>query len=121
MTLENYDPNVFQSSARQTVKLTLMKWDYQAEVTIDMENNQQGLGAINHAVCRYAEMLEEQYEDENGRRFNTEDDELELVLNKNNGQDKLICTTEGKEAEDWLSEMVVKAEITELHSGADSP
>ncbi|MDE5897896.1 MAG: DUF5406 domain-containing protein [Treponemataceae bacterium] len=100
----NYDQNLVfcGGMARQTVRLTFGMWEYRAEKETIVAGNCLGLEVIAAAVESVYERLPE-----NGHGAK------ELVM-KNDEGTSLQCYDEEEEGEDWLKNMLVKAEIVSI-------
>lgn len=97
----NYDQNLVfcGGMVKQTVRLTFGMWKYRAEIDTVVEGNCLGLEVIESAVESVYENLTE---DRHGTK--------ELVM-KNDEGTSLQCCDEEEAGEDWLKNMLVKAEI----------
>lgn len=95
----DYDPNLTNSGkrAKQTVRLTFGQWDYRATREVVVGGNCTGRSVIDSAVWRAYEELEG-------------DRSPRIELTRANG-DTLLCTDDEDRGEDWLSDMLVAAEI----------
>jgi hypothetical protein len=100
----NYDPNMTLSGrmAKQTVKLTFQMWESKAEIIEVVGGNCTGLTVIDCAVGNAYEGLDlDHYGD------------TEIILNSPDGG-TLSCSDDGGRGDDWLKDMLVKAEIVEI-------
>ncbi len=104
----NYDPNLFCSGnrAKQQINLTFAMWDYRKEVSVTIYSNMQGFEAIRWAVTKVYE----------GLSIVGVDDTPRIVLTNEVG-DELLCDDEDGWADDWLLEMLVRAEIVSVEPG----
>lgn len=86
--------------AIQKVKLTFAMWEYKVTVETEVRGNCTGLSVIEHAVsCIYEEL----------RRY-----EIPFIeLHKENG-DTLTCEDDEDKGDDWLKDMLIAAEITDI-------
>lgn len=102
----NYNPNLVNCGrmARQTIRLTFGMWDYRAEKETTVGGNCLGLEVIETAVENVYDRLPE---DSHGY-------EVKEIILKNNAGDELICRDDEDRADDWLKEMLVKAEIVAI-------
>lgn len=94
----NFDPNFTMCGrvAEYQVKLTFGLWEQRAEMLITCTNNVTGVRAIRWAV----EQAYQSLPDEHGR----------AVINIGD----IECVDEDNEGEDWLSNMLVAAEIVSI-------
>jgi len=101
----NYDPNMTSSGrmAKQTVKMTFQQWNYKAEIEKVVGGNCTGMTVIGHAVGMAYETLEEV-------------NMTPFILMINGDGDRLHCGDDEEEGEDWLRDMLVKAEITAIEA-----
>lgn len=109
MTLETYDPNLVLSgrSATQTVRLTFQQWEYTAVLEVAIGGTCTGLSVIESAIdavfCDLPRGVHDvpyvTMSDKDGNEFIAEDDD--------------------DHEEEWLSAMLVKAEIVKAE--ADAP
>lgn len=99
----HYDPNLVSDGkmASQTVRLTFGMWDYRAEKEAVIGGNCLGLDVIETAVEDVYERLPE-----------SKHGEKELVLE--NGEGFAICRDCARAGDDWLKNMLVKAEIVKI-------
>jgi len=94
--IERYSPNI--RWGKQHVEITLMQWDYSAKFTVDVGGNCTGLTVIDCAVENlYGTLLGE-------KPF------ASVALTRPDG-DTLECSDDDERDDDWLKDMVVKAEI----------
>lgn len=101
----NYDPNLTCSGrmAKQTVKLTFQQWDFTAEIEQVVGGNCTGLSVIDCAVTMACDELEI----EGGALF--------IPLANADGE-VLQCSDDDHRGEDWLKNMLVRAEITSIEA-----
>ena len=95
----NYDPNLLNVNASQTVKLTFGKWDYRQQRTVVVPGNLRGFSVLDFA-------LDHAYEDlvrEGG-----------ILLLTNAAGSQVSCEDEDARAEEWLRDLCVAAEIIAL-------
>lgn len=100
----NYDPNMTLCGrmAKQTVNLTFQMWEYTAERTVVVGGNCTGVAVIDCAV----EIVYEGLEDDRGYAY---------IDMKDRDGNELQSTDEGQ-GEDWLKDMLVKAEILSIEA-----
>lgn len=103
----NYDPNMTNSGrmANQTVNLTFQKWGYKAEMVEVVGGNCTGMTVIDCAVGNAYESLSE----ERGCPY--------IVMTDADGN-TLQCDDDDDRGDDWLKDMLVKAEITAIYESA---
>ena len=109
MTLETYDPNLVLSgrSATQTVRLTFQQWEYTAVLEVSIGGTCTGLTVIESAIDAVFCGLSS-----DGR------DIPYLIMTDTHGSE-LIAADDDDCEEEWLSTMLVKAEIVKVE--ADAP
>lgn len=93
---------------KQTVRLTFGMWDYRAEEEVVVEGNCLGLEVVETAVESVYENLPE---DRHGAK--------ELVMKNGEGA-SLQCCDEEEAGEDWLKNMLVKAEIVRIEEAKEN-
>ena len=103
----NYDPNMTNSGrmAKQTVNLVFQQWDYTAEIEQVVGGNCTGLSVIDCAVCNAYECLDA-------------DRNTPFILMTNPGGEVLHCGDDEDRGEDWLKDMLVRAEIVSIETDA---
>lgn len=111
----NYDPNLTTSGkmANQTIILTFQQWEYKVEKSIKVGGNQTGLNIIDLA-------LETLYEELPTNAYGAISDFSQaayIELTDSSG-DVLTCDDEELKGEEWLKEMLVKAEIVDIQPAA---
>ena len=95
----DFDPNFRYT--KQRVKVTFGMWKYRATRITTIGGNCTGITVIDSAVESIAEELIES--------FDEKDDEVFMTMV--DGRKELRCEPEDECVEDWLKNMVVKAEI----------
>jgi hypothetical protein len=101
----NNDPYLGGSFADKTVKLVFGQWEYRKEIIVTISGNTRGLSVIKSAVGVAYEELP--YTTVRGEEF------AEIKMVAPNG-DTLSVEDDDCQGEEWLSEMLVSAEITAL-------
>lgn len=103
----NYDPNLTNSGnmADQVVQLTFARWDYRLVVEVTVGGNCTGLSVIRAAVSNFFDTLP-------FKTYGTHEISS-VVLTKPNG-DALEDEDEDEDGDDWLGEMLIKAEIVSI-------
>ena len=103
----NYDPNMTNSGrmAKQTVKLTFQQWEYKAEMIKVVGGNCTGMTVIDCAVGNAYENLP----DDRGYPY--------IVMTDADGN-TLQCDDYEERGDDWLKDMLVRAEITAIEKSA---
>lgn len=101
----NYDPNMTNSGrmAKQTVKLTFQLWEYKTEIEEVVGGNCTGLTVIEAAITNAYDRL-------------APDRGVPIIMLTNSNGDQLECGDEEDKGEDWLGDMLVKAEITAIEA-----
>jgi len=109
----NFDPNQVKNwrSVTYTVKLTFADWDYRAQRTVMVGGNIRGLEVIELAVEQLYEDLQKEADDREGTEMQRWDLPL-LILSKPGKQ--LYCEDDQDDGEDWLKNMLIKAEIVDV-------
>lgn len=99
----NYDPNMTNCGrrAKQTVKLTFQQWEYKAEMEVSVGGNCTGMDVIDCAVGNAYERL-------------PEDCGYPCIDMADDDGGTLRCSDDDERGEDWLKDMLVKAEITAI-------
>lgn len=102
----NYDPNLTNSGrmADQTVKLTFALWEYRVEMEAIVGGNCTGLDVIRTAVSNAYDKLPTRGPDEIAS----------IVLTKPGTEDTMESADEDDKQEDWLADMLIKAEIVSI-------
>lgn len=105
MSVMNYDPNLVCSGrmAKQKIKLTFAQWGYRSEIDIEIGGNCTGLTVIESAVSSAYDKLPtmHSYKMPYLRMHDAEGNVLE-------------CADEDGDGEDWLSKMLIAAEIVSI-------
>ena len=109
----NYDPNVTCSGsmAKQTVKLIFGKWHYRTERTVKVGGNCTGLTVISFAVRQVYDSLE--YTEYKGKEY------AKITMTDADNTTDFESEDEEYGCEDWLSDMLISAEIIDITSDAD--
>lgn len=106
----DYDPNLTNSGrmAMQTVRLTFGIWEYRKEVEVTVGGNCTGLTVIDSAVESAYNKLD--------RRgiFGCNDTYAVIYLDSEDGTEQMECADDEDECEDWLKDMLIKAEIVSI-------
>jgi len=102
----NYDPNLTNSGrmATQTVKLEFQLWESKAYYEIKVGGNCTGLTVIDCAVSNLYDKLPSLYENA----------DLPYILLEDEKGNTLETADEDEKGEDWLKDMLVKAEIVKI-------
>ena len=106
----NYDPNLTNSGrmAMQTVRLTFGVWEHRKEMEVQVGGNCTGLTVIDSAVeSAYNEL-------ERLGIFGCNDTYAVLYLEHPESGDTLECADDEDKCEDWLKDMLIKAEIVSI-------
>lgn len=106
----DYDPNLTSSGrmAKQIVKLVFGLWKYRTERSVTVGGNCTGLHVIGSAVSSvYNDLKSIKY---NGKHY------ARITLTNSEG-DELECEDEDYRCHDWLSDMLVGAEIVAIAPG----
>jgi Family of unknown function (DUF5406) len=101
----DYDPNLVLcgSMADQEVELTFAKWTYRKVMRTKVSGNCKGMTVIESAVGRI-------YDELPLDRYST----THIVLKDDATGDKLDCGDEFDRGEEWLKDMLIKAEILSI-------
>lgn len=102
----NYDPNLTNSGrmAFQKVRLVFQLWESKIEYEETVGGNCTGLTVIDCAVSNVYEKLPSL----------TLDVDIPFIVLTNEKGETLECADEERKGEDWLRDMLVKAEIFEI-------
>lgn len=106
----DYDPNLTNSGrmAKQTVRLTFGLWKYRKEMEVQVGGNCTGLRVIDSAV-------EQAYENLDRLGVYMSDDTYAVIyMNSTDGTESMECADEEDEREDFLKNMLIKAEIVDI-------
>lgn len=103
----NYDPNMTNSGrmAKQTVRLTFQQWEYTAEIEQVVGGNCTGLSVIDCAVENAYDQLDT-------------DRNIPFISMTAPGGEVLQCDDDEDRGEDWLKDMLVRAEIVSIETDA---
>lgn len=103
MDIISFDPNhvLCGRIARQRYRLTFGEWEYRAVEEVEIRTNIKGLEALQWAVEKLLDRLEEGLGD---------DEPARLVMTAPNG-DTLICEDDEMERMDWLQKMLMSADL----------
>jgi len=96
----NYDPNLTCSGrmAKQKVQLTFQQWEYSTVVESTVGGNCTGLSVIDCAIANAYDALEL-------------DGQTPMIEMTNHEGNTLGCTDDEDRGDDFLKDMLVKAEI----------
>lgn len=103
----NYDPNMTLSGrmAKQTVRLTFQQWEYKVEMVEHVGGNCTGMTVIDCAIGNaYASL--------------SNDRGVPYIILTDAGGNTLQCHDDEDKGEDWLKDMLVKAEIIAIEASA---
>ena len=106
----NYDPNLTNSGrmAMQTVRLTFGLWEYRREMEVQVGGNCTGLTVIESAVEQAYEKLERL------GVYLSDETYAVIYMDSADGTESMECADEDDEGEDWLKDMLIKAEIVSI-------
>jgi len=97
----NFDPNI--RFAKQTVLLTFAEWDFRKSVEVVVErSNCRGQSIIDFAIDTFYDQLCEAAENE---------DELLSIKLTNPAGEILVTEDDENHQEEWLRNLLIKAEI----------
>lgn len=104
----DYDVNLTFNGriASQTVTLVFGQWTYRAAHTLHVKGNITGLDVISSALKQLYESLE--YTEHKGKQY------ARITMESPNGEETLECSDDDYRQEDWLAEMLIRAEITSI-------
>lgn len=104
----NYDPNLTPDTVQHVV-LTLAMWEYRAELHVMVNGNLLGFDVMKHAV-------EAAYDDvaDTSERAGHPVPRVELVQPGTTPPEKMIVEDEDDRGANWLSELVIAAEIVSV-------
>lgn len=96
----NFDPNI--RWAAKEVLLTFAQWDYRLTKTVMVGGNCSGLTNIEGAISKFF-----------GELYDANEDYQEIILTRADGDTLIVENDEGQD-EEWLADMLIKAEILSI-------